>query len=76
MLLLPQVCVFTSCITRSATGFSAKDDQIVEIAMQETESAPEYSTLVSCAPREVHWRAQKAHGISTEELHRHGLPFK
>lgn len=59
-----------------ATGFSPTGDRIVELAIQDTASLLEYSTLVSCAPGKVHLRAYQTHGISTKQSHENGLPFK
>lgn len=60
----------------SAAGFSPTGDRIVEIAIQDSETLLEYSTLVSCAPGRVHRGAYQTHGISTKQSHESGLPFK
>ena len=60
----------------AAAGLSPAGDRIVEIAMKDTASSFEYSTLVSCAPATVHRGAYQTHGISTRQSHEHGLPFK
>ncbi|DBB01647.1 TPA: hypothetical protein ACH3X1_000283 [Trebouxia sp. C0004] len=59
-----------------STGLSPTGDRMVEIAMKDSASYLEYSTLVSCAPATVHRGAYQAHGISTRQSHEHGLPFK